>query len=98
MLIVHVSVHVKPDQVSSFLAATLENARNSVLEPGIAQFDIFQQQDDPTRFVLIEAYHSHEATLHHKETGHYKKWRDHVANMMAESRTSIKYNKVAVDE
>jgi (4S)-4-hydroxy-5-phosphonooxypentane-2,3-dione isomerase len=98
MIIIHVFVHVKPDQVGFFLAATLENARNSVLEPGIAQFDIFQQQNDPTRFVLIEAYRSPEATAQHKETAHYKKWRDEVANMMAEPRTSIKYTKIAADE
>jgi (4S)-4-hydroxy-5-phosphonooxypentane-2,3-dione isomerase len=98
MLIVHVFVHVKPDHVESFLAATLENARNSVLEPGIAQFDIHQQQDDPTRFVLIEAYRSPEATANHKETLHYKKWRDGVANMMVEPRSNIKYIKVSADE
>ena len=97
MLIVHVSVHVKPDYVGPFLAATHENARNSVLEPGIAQFDILQQQDDPTRFALIEAYHSPEVTVHHKETAHYKKWRDAVANMMAEPRSSIKYTKRFAD-
>ena len=98
MLIVHVFVHVKPDQVEAFQKATLENARNSVQEPGIARFDIIRQQDDPTRFVLVEAYRTSEDPGKHKETSHYQKWRDTVADMMAEPRTSIKYTNVFPDE
>lgn len=94
MLIVHVHVHVKPESVEAFRAATIENARNSVLEPGVARFDVIQQQDDPTRFVLIEIYRSVAATAAHKETAHYAAWRDTVAPMMAEPRTSVKYNGV----
>ena len=98
MLIVHVHVYVKPESVEAFRAATIENARNSVLEPGIARFDVIQQQDDPTRFVLIEIYRSVAATATHKETAHYAAWRDAVAPMMAEPRTSVKYNGVIPDE
>jgi quinol monooxygenase YgiN len=91
MLIVHVLVHVKPDCVEAFKIASLENARNSVLEPGIARFDVIQQTDDPTRFVLVEVYRTGEAPAQHKETAHYARWRDAVADMMAEPRTSAKY-------
>ena len=91
MLIVHVFVHVKPECVAAFEAASLENARNSILEPGIARFDVIQQADDPTRFVLVEVYRTVEATAQHKETAHYARWRDTVAEMMAEPRGSVKY-------
>lgn len=91
MLIVHVFVHVKPECVAAFETASLENARNSVLEPGIARFDVIQQTDDPTRFVLVEVYRTAEATAQHKETAHYARWRDTVADMMAEPRSSVKY-------
>lgn len=95
MLIVHVHVHVKPELVQSFVEATVENARASVQEPGIARFDVIQQQDDPTRFVLIEVYRTPEAPAAHKDTPHYAKWRDTVAPMMAEPRSSVKYNAIA---
>jgi len=98
MLIVHVFTHVKPNQVEAFRAATLENARNSIQEPGIARFDVVQQQDDPTRFVLVEVYRTSDAPARHKETAHYQKWRDTVADMMAEPRTSVKYTNVFPDE
>jgi quinol monooxygenase YgiN len=98
MFIVHVFVHVKPDQVEAFQAASLENARHSIKEPGIARFDVIQQQDDPTRFVLVEVYRSADDPTRHKETAHYAKWRDSVENMMAEPRTSIKYTNVFPDE
>jgi (4S)-4-hydroxy-5-phosphonooxypentane-2,3-dione isomerase len=94
MLIVHVHVHVKPDCVEAFRAATVENARNSVSESGIARFDVAQQADDPTRFVLVEVYRIPEAPAQHKETIHYQKWRDAVQSMMAEPRTSVKYASV----
>ena len=98
MLVVHVFVHVKPDQVEAFEAATLENARNSIQEPGIVRFDVIRQQDDPTRFVLVEVYRTSEDPGRHKETAHYQKWRDTVAGMMAEPRTSIKYTNLFPDE
>jgi autoinducer 2-degrading protein len=94
MLIVHVHVHVKADQVEAFRAASVENARQSVREPGIARFDVIQQQDDSTRFVLVEVYRTAGDPAEHKETAHYKKWRDAVESMMAEPRTSVKYTNV----
>src|ERR1041385_8969981 len=87
MLIVHVHVHVKPEFVEAFRQASIENAQNSIQEPGIARFDVVQQRDDPTRFVLVEVYRSDEDTAAHKETAHYKKWRDTVNPMMAEMRS-----------
>lgn len=98
MLVVHVHVHVKPDCVDAFREATIENARNSVQEPGIARFDVIQQADDSTRFVLVECYRTAEAPAQHKETTHYLKWRDTVADMMAEPRTSVKYTNVFPDD
>jgi quinol monooxygenase YgiN len=91
LTIVQVFVHVKPDKVDAFREAILENARASVREPGVARFDVVQETEDPTRFVLVEAYRSPEAVAAHKEAAHYKKWRDTVTDMMAEPRTSKKY-------
>jgi quinol monooxygenase YgiN len=91
MLIVQVFVRVKPECVEDFKAASLDNARHSIREPGIARFDVIQQSDDPTRFVLVEVYRTVEATAQHKETAHYARWRDAVADMMAEPRSSVKY-------
>jgi (4S)-4-hydroxy-5-phosphonooxypentane-2,3-dione isomerase len=98
MLVVHIQVHLKPEYVEAFKQATLANARESVKEPGIAGFDVFQQQDDPTRFVFIEAYRTSEAPAAHKETKHYQIWRDTVGPMMAEPRASIKFNNVFPDD
>jgi len=98
MFIVHVFAHIKPDRVEAFRAAAIENARNSVCEPGVARFDVIQQQDDPTRFVLVEVYRTPQDANKHKETAHYQKWRDAVADMMAEPRTSIKYTNVFPNE
>ncbi len=98
MLIVHVHVHVKPECVEAFKQATLANARESVKEPGIARFDAVQQQDDPTRFVLVEAYRDARAPATHKETPHYQVWRDAVAPMMAEPRSSVKFGNVFPDD
>lgn len=91
MLIVHVFVHVKPDCIEAFKDASLDNARHSVQEPGIARFDVIQQSDDPSRFVLVEVYRTVEDAARHKETAHYARWRDAVADMMAEPRSSLKY-------
>lgn len=98
MLIVHVHVHVKPESVEAFKQATLENARHSVQEPGIARFDVIQQTEDPTRFVLVEVYRSADAPAKHKETAHYARWRDAVVNMMAEPRSSVRYVNVFPDD
>jgi quinol monooxygenase YgiN len=91
MLIVHVHVKVKPESVEAFRQATLANAQASIQEPGVARFDVFQQQDDPTRWILVEGYRTAEAPAAHKETRHYQVWRDTVAPMMAEPRTSVKF-------
>lgn len=98
MFIVHVHAHVKPEFVEAFKQATLENARQSVREPGVARFDVIQQQDDPTRFILVEVYRTPEDAAKHKETAHYPIWRDTVAEMMAEPRTSIKYTNIFPDD
>lgn len=98
MLVVHVHVRVKPECVEAFKTATLANARASIQEPGIAAFDVVQQQDDSTRFVLVEAYRTPQAPAAHKETAHYALWRDTVAPMMAEPRSSVKYSNLFPDD
>jgi quinol monooxygenase YgiN len=98
MLFVHVSVHVKPESVEAFKEASRANARESIKEPGVARFDIMQQQDDPTRFVFVEAYRAAEAPAAHKETKHYQVWRDAVAPMMAEPRSSVKFSNLFPDD
>jgi autoinducer 2-degrading protein len=95
LLIVQVHVRVLPECVEAFRAATLENARQSVQEPGIARFDVIQQEEDPTRFVLVEVYRGAEAPGQHKATAHYLKWREAVESMMAEPRRSVRYVNVA---
>jgi len=94
MYIVHVYVHVKPDQIEAFKAATLENARNSLQEPGVARFDVIQQADDPTRFVLVEVYRTPDDPARHKETAHYNRWREAAEPMLAEPRTRTIYANV----
>jgi autoinducer 2-degrading protein len=98
MLVVHVHVHVKPEHVAAFQEATLQNARASLREPGIARFDVLQQPDDPTRFILVEVYRTAAAPAAHKETAHYAAWRDTVAPMMATPRTSVKFANVFPDD
>ena len=98
MNIVHVHVHILPGYIEAFKQATIQNARNSVLEPGIARFDVIQQEDDPTKFVLVEVYRTTDASTAHKQTAHYATWRDTVKDMMAESRSSVKYNNLFPDE
>ena len=98
MFIVHVFVHVKPQNIEDFKAASLQNARESVKEAGVARFDVIQQKDDPTRFVLVEVYRTSDDPARHKETAHYQKWRDTVADMMAEPRSAIKYSNIFPDE
>ena len=94
MLIVHVFIHVKPECLEDFIQASLTNARNSIKEPGITRFDLLQQHDNPTRFVLIEVYRTQEDPARHKQTAHYNKWKKSVAPMMAEHRSSIKYKNI----
>jgi quinol monooxygenase YgiN len=94
MLVVHVHIHVKPECVEFFKQATLANARDSLKEPGVARFDVVQQQDDPARFVLVEVYRDAGAAAAHKETKHYPVWRDVVEPLMAEPRFSVKFDNV----
>src|SRR3954469_437605 len=94
MLVVHVQVHLKPEYVEAFKQASRANARESIKEPGIARFDVVQQQDDPSRFVLVEVYRTPDAPAAHKGTKHYQTWRDTVAPMMAEPRASTKFNNI----
>ena len=94
MLVVHVFVHVKPECVDAFRQASVENATQSIQEPGIVRFDVIQQNDAPTRFVLVEVYRTADDPARHKETAHYATWRDTVADMMAEPRSSTKYSNV----
>ncbi len=98
MLVVHVHVHVKEDCVDAFVQATKKNSAQSLGEPGVARFDVVQQRDDKTRFVLIEAYKTDEAPAAHKETAHYQAWRDEVADMMQSPRTSVKYDSLAPED
>ena len=94
MLVVHVHVNVKPEFIEAFKQASIENARASLQEAGVARFDVMQHADDPSRFILVEAYRTNEAPARHKETAHYAAWRDAVSPMMAEARTSVKYHNV----
>lgn len=94
MHIVHVYVHVRPESVEAFRRATLDNARSSLREPGIARFDILQQADDPTRFVLMEVYRTREDPSRHRETAHYAAWREAVEPLMAEPRRKVEYGNV----
>jgi (4S)-4-hydroxy-5-phosphonooxypentane-2,3-dione isomerase len=96
ILLVH--IQVKPESIEDFKQITLENARNSVQEAGIARFDVLQQNDDPTRFVLVEVYRDEDAPAKHKETAHYLAWRDRAVDMMAEPRYGIKYSNLFPDE
>jgi autoinducer 2-degrading protein len=98
MFIVHVFIHVKPECVEDFKAATLANVRNSIQEPGIARFDFLEQLDGPNRFVLEEVYRTPDDAVKHKETTHYVVWRDAVAHMMREPRSNTKYTNIEPDE
>jgi quinol monooxygenase YgiN len=98
MQVVFVHCHVKPEHVDAFKAACVDNASNSVQEPGVARFDVVQSADDPTRFVLVEAYRSADAPAAHKATAHYARWRDTVADMMAKPRNAVRYESVFLPE
>ena len=98
MHVIHVHVHVRPDAVEAFRQATLVNAARSLREPGVARFDVIQQQDDPTRFVLVEAYTTSDAIAAHKETAHYAAWRDAAVPLMAGPRSSTRFTNVYPDD
>jgi autoinducer 2-degrading protein len=91
MTVTFVHVQVKPDFIESFIEATRENHEQSVKEPGNFRFDILQDAVDPGKFILYEAYEHQEAVAAHKETAHYKKWRDTVEPWMAKPREAVKY-------
>jgi (4S)-4-hydroxy-5-phosphonooxypentane-2,3-dione isomerase len=98
LVVVHVQVRVKPDGLDAFLRATRDNAAHSLEEPGVARFDVVQDAGDPTRFVLVEAYRDAAAVAAHKETAHYRSWRDAVAELMAEPRSSRSFASVFPDD
>jgi (4S)-4-hydroxy-5-phosphonooxypentane-2,3-dione isomerase len=98
MQVVFVHVRVKPESIDAFKAACVDNASNSILEPGVARFDVVQNADDPTRFVLIEAYRTADAPAAHKATAHYARWRDTVADMMDEPRSAVRYESLFLPE
>ena len=98
MLILHVHVHVKPEHLEAFTRATLVNAANSIQEPGVARFDVLQQADDPTRFVLVEVYRNLDATVKHKETAHYRTWAATVTDLLAEPRSRVTYSNLFPDD
>lgn len=98
MQIVLVHVNVKPEFMEAFKQATIDNASKSVKEAGIARFDVIQQSEDPTKFILVEVYKTADAPAAHKETAHYGHWRDMVAEMMAEPRQGIKYTNIFPDD
>jgi len=98
LFVVHVHVHVKPEGVEAFKAAATANASASRHESGVRRFDVVQQTDDPTRFVLVEVYRDASAAAAHKETEHYRLWRDTVADLMAEPRRGVQYVNVDPDD
>ncbi len=91
MYIVHVFIHVKPESIDAFKAASLDNAINSRREPGVARFDLIQEADDPTRFVLLEVYRTKNDTDLHKQTSHYNRWCKTVEPLLLEPRKRIVY-------
>jgi autoinducer 2-degrading protein len=92
MIVTCVYVHIKSGQIGDFIDATIENHFESVKEPGNLRFDLIQQADDPSRFMIYEAYESEAAAINHKTTSHYLKWRDLVQDYMFEPRQGIRYN------
>lgn len=98
MFIVQVHIHVKEGAIDEFVTASIDNARHSVQEPGIARFDLIQEKEDPTRFVLLEVYRTEEDSGIHKQTEHYAIWRDRVESIIAEPRHSVKYRNLFPDD
>lgn len=97
MIIVHVHVHVKPEHVEAFKKESVLNAGASVKEPGVVRFDVIQEEQLPERFLLIEIYRTSQDPARHKETDHYKRWRDAVAEMMASPRQAVAYRGIFPD-
>jgi autoinducer 2-degrading protein len=86
-----VHCHVRPEDVEAFRAASRANATESRREPGVLRFDVLQETEDATRFVLVEVFRDPAGAAAHRETPHYQRWRDAVAPMMAEPRSNRKY-------
>ena len=95
MIVTFVHVRVKKEHLGDFKNASIENHMESIKEPGNLRFDVLQDDADPSKFVLYEAYVSDEASAAHKETAHYLKWRETVAEWMAQPRQGIKHNILA---
>ncbi|MCX8124716.1 MAG: antibiotic biosynthesis monooxygenase [Spirochaetes bacterium] len=98
MIVNVVHVYVKSEHIQDFIKATIENHKNSIMEPGNLRFDVLQCQDDPSQFILYEAYKSPEAAAQHKNTSHYAVWKDTVAPWMAKPRQGITYTVIAPAE
>lgn len=98
MHIVHIFVHVRPEHIEAFTAATELNAAASRNEARVARFDVLQSRPDPSKFVLVEVYKDEQAALDHKQTAHYATWRDTVADMMQTPRSSEQFRNVSPDD
>src|SRR3954451_1854933 len=98
MHILIVQAHIKTEFIDAFKAATIVNAENSVKEPGIARFELLQQQDDPARFALYEVYRDAQASVEHKETPHYNAWVEAVKDMFVTQRTRALYTNVSPND
>ena len=94
MYVVSVTVHVKPEFVDRFVEAILDNARNTRLEPGNLRFDVSRAEEDPGRFLLYEVYHTKEDFAAHQQTPHYLRWRDAVADWMAQPRQGVRHRTI----
>ena len=98
MLVVHIQIQVKPEHVEAFVVETRKNSQASLMEAGVARFDLVQRADEPTRFVLVEAYKTPEAPALHKQTAHYAAWRDAVEPMMQSPRTRVEFKSICPEE
>ena len=98
MLVVHVHIQVKREHRETFLAETRRNAAASLQEPGVRRFDVLQDESDETHVVLSEVYVDQAAADAHKQTPHYARWQDAVADMMPEPRTRTRFTSVFPDE
>lgn len=94
MVVTTVMVQVKPEFIESFIFECTKNHKNSINEPGNKRFDILQSKEDPTKFLLYEAYESLEHVAVHKQTEHYESWKNAVAPWMAEQRKGIQYKAI----
>lgn len=92
MYVISVTALVKPSSVPQFIEATLDNARHTRLEPGNLRFDVLQAEEDPTRFLLYEAYKAKDDVSHHHQTPHYLRWKQAVSDYMAQPRQGVKHN------